>query len=91
LPTHLVDRDLPGVSRDQLAAAHRAATATARRLTEEGTPVRYIRSLFLPQEARCLCLFEALDAESVRRLNVTAQIPFTSICEALELNPPNSK
>jgi len=91
LPTYLVDRDLPGITRDQLAAAHRAATETARRFTAEGTPIRYIRSLFLPQEARCLCLFEALDAESVRSLNDTAQIPFTSISEALELNPPNLK
>jgi hypothetical protein len=91
LPTYLVDRDLPGISRDQLAAAHRAATETARRFTAEGTPIRYIRSLFLPQEARCLCLFEAVDAESVRCLNDTAQIPFTSISEALELNPPSLK
>jgi hypothetical protein len=91
LPTYLVDRDLPGITRDQLAAAHRAATETARRFTAEGRPVRYLRSLFLPQEARCLCLFEALDAESVRSLNDTAQIPFTSISEALELNPPNLK
>jgi hypothetical protein len=91
LPTYLVDRDLPGISRDQLAAAHRAATETARQFTAEGTPIRYIRSLFLPQEARCLCLFEAVDAESVRSLNDTAQIPFTSISEALELNPPNLK
>jgi hypothetical protein len=91
LPTYLVDRDLPGISRDQLAAANRAATETARQFTAEGTPIRYIRSLFLPQEARCLCLFEAVDAESVRSLNDTAQIPFTSISEALELNPPNLK
>jgi hypothetical protein len=47
--------------------------------------------LFLPQEARCLCLFEAVDAESVRSLNDTAQIPFTSVTEALELSPPNLK
>ena len=91
MPTYLVDRDLPGITRDQLAAAYRAATETARRFTAEGRPVRYLRSLFLPQEARCLCLFEALDAESVRSLNDTAQIPFTSISEALELSPPNLK
>jgi uncharacterized protein DUF4242 len=91
VPTYLVERDLPGMTRDQLAAAHRAAAETARRFTAAGRPVRYIRSLFLPHEARCLCLFEALDAESVRSLNNTAQIPFTSVSEALELNPPNLK
>ena len=89
MPTILVDRDLPGMTRDQLAAAHRAATETARRFTAAGKPVRYLRSLFLPQAARCLCLFEALDAECVRNLNDDAQIPFTSVTEALELSPPN--
>ena len=88
MPTYLVERDLPGMTRDQLAAAHRAAAEIARRFTAEGNPVRYIRSLFLPQEARCLCLFEARDAECVRSLNNTAQIPFTSVTEALELTPP---
>ena len=91
MTTFLVDRDLPGMTRDQLAAARRAAAETARRFTAEGKPVRYIRSLFLPQEARCLCLFEANDAECVRSLNDTAQIPFTSVTEALELSPPNLK
>jgi hypothetical protein len=91
VPTYLVDRDLPGITRDQLAAAHRAATETARRFTAAGKPVRYIRSVFLPQEARCLCLFEAPDAECVRSLNDAAQIPFTSVTEALELSPPTFK
>ena len=91
LRIYLVDRDVPGITRDQLAAAHRAATETARRFTAEGKPVRYLRSLFLPQEGRCLCLFEALDAECVRSLNDAAHIPFTSVTEALELYPPNPK
>ena len=88
MPTYLVDRDLPGMTQDQLAAARRAAAETARQFTAEGKPVRYIRSLFLPQEARCLCLFEALDADCVRSLNDIAQVPFTSVTEALELSPP---
>ena len=91
MSTYLVERDLLGMTRGQRAAAHRAAAETARRLTAAGNPVRYIRSLFLPLEARCLCLFEARDAKCVRRLNDTAQIPFTSVTEALELCPPNPK
>ncbi len=89
MPNYLVDRDLPGMSRDQLAAAHRAAADSALRFTAAGKPIRYIRSVFLPQQARCLCLFEAVDAESVRSLNDDAQIPFTTISEALELWPLN--
>ena len=89
MPIYLVDRDLPMITRDQLAAAHRAATETASRFTAEGEPVRYLRSVFLPHEGRCLCLFEARDAECVRSLNEVAQIPFTSVSEALELSPPD--
>jgi hypothetical protein len=82
---YLVDRDLPGVTVDQLAAAQRAAIAASNEFTAAGKPVRYIRSTFLPLEAHCLCLFEAADAELVAAVNEAAQIPFTRVSEALEL------
>ena len=84
---YLVDRDLPGMTVDQFAAAQRAAIETARRFTAEGRPVRYIRSTFIPGEARSLCLFEAADAEQVRMLNEAAHIPFTRMSEAVDLMP----
>jgi hypothetical protein len=84
---YLVDRDLPGVTIDQFAAAQRAALETARRFTAEGRPVRYIRSTFIPGEARSLCLFEAADAGQVRMLNEAAHIPFTRVSEAVDLTP----
>lgn len=82
---YLVDCDLPGVTLDQLAAAQRAAIATAQRFTAAGTPVRYIRSTFLPLEAHCLSLFEAPSADLVEAVNRAAQIPFTRVSEAFEL------
>jgi len=56
-------------------------------ITAQGKPVRYIRSVFLPQQARCLCLFEAPDAERVRNVNEAAQLPFTTVVEAVDLSP----
>ncbi len=88
---YLVERDLPGMTRDQLAAAQRALVQTASRFTAQGSPVRYVRSLFVPQQARCLCVFEAPDADVVRRLNEAIQMPFLSVTETLELTPPNSR
>ncbi|HEX9687929.1 MAG TPA: nickel-binding protein [Thermoanaerobaculia bacterium] len=41
---------------------------------------------FLDEE-RCMCLFEAPNAETVRELNETAKIPFTRIVEAQNLTP----
>jgi hypothetical protein len=83
---YLVDRDLPGMTIDQLAAAQRAAVSTAERFTAAGTPVRYIRSTFLPLEAKCMCLFEAASAALVEAVNEAAQIPFIRIREAIEIS-----
>jgi hypothetical protein len=56
-------------------------------MTSQGKPVRYIRSTFVPGDSRCMCLFEAPNAENVRELNETAKIPFTRIVEAEDLTP----
>jgi Protein of unknown function (DUF4242) len=47
--------------------------------------VRYVGSVYLPRRETCLCLFEATDAELVRRANETAQAPFSRIQEAVLL------
>ena len=84
---YMVDRDLPGVTMDQLAAAQKAAIDTGKQFTDEGKNVRYIRTTFVPGEAHCMCLFEADNADLVREVNEAAQIPFTRIVEALDLTP----
>lgn len=85
--TYMVDRNLPGVTMEQLAAAQKAAIETSKRFTTEGKAVRYIRSTFVPGEAHCMCLFEASNATLVREVNETAKIPFTRIVEANDLTP----
>ena len=87
MSVYMVDRNLPGIQMDQLAAAQKAAIETSDRFTAEGKPVRYIRTTFVPGEAHCMCLFEAENADHVREVNETAQIPFTRIVEALDLTP----
>ena len=87
MPVFMADRDLPGVTMDQLAAAQKAAIDTSARFTADGRPVKYLRSTFVPGEAHCMCLFEAQDAETVRAVNEAAKIPFTRIVEAADLTP----
>ena len=87
MPVYMVERDLKGVTMDQLAGAQKAAIETGKQMTAKGKNVRYIRSTFVPGEARCMCLFEAPDAGNVKELNETAKIPFTRIVEALDLTP----
>ena len=87
MAVYLVERELEGITMEQLGAAQKAAIETGQRLTAQGTPVRYLRSTFVPGDARCLCLFEAQSPAAVRQLNETAKIPFRSIVEALDLAP----
>ena len=87
MSVYMVDRELPGIEMEQLAAAQKAAIETSNRFTSEGKPVRYIRTTFVPGESHCMCLFEAANADLVREVNESAKIPFTRIVEALDLTP----
>ena len=46
----MVERDLKGISMEQLAAALKRAISSPQKLTEDGKQVRYIRSTFVPGE-----------------------------------------
>jgi hypothetical protein len=83
----MVDRDLPGVTLEQLAGAQRKAIETADEHRRRGVDVRYIRSMFVPSESHCMCLFEASDAQAVIDVNDEAQIPYTRVTEAMDLTP----
>ncbi len=87
MTVYMVERDLPGITTDQLAAAQKAAIEKGQEMTAEGKEVRYIRSIFVPGESKCMCMFEAANPEIVKQLNEEAQIPFTEIKEALDLTP----
>jgi hypothetical protein len=83
----LVNRDLPGVTVEQLAAAQRAAIESGEKFTQEGKPVRYIRSTFVPGDSHCMCLFKAESVQVVEEVNEVAGIPFTRVVEAMDLTP----
>lgn len=87
MSVYMVERSLPGIAMTDLAAAQKAAIATSRQFAENGTPVRYIRSTFVPDSGRCMCLFEASSSDAVRSVNETAKLPFDRIVEALDLAP----
>jgi len=87
MAVYIVERNLPGITMDQLAAAQKAAIETGQVFTANGKDVRYIRSIFVPGDSKCMCLFEAANPELVKEVNEAAQIPFTQIKEALDLTP----
>ena len=87
MPVFLVERSLQGITMEQLAAAQQRAIGTAAQMSAGGTPIRYLRSTFVPDSGRCMCLFEGAAARDVEDLNRTAQIPFDRVVPALDLTP----
>ncbi len=87
MTVYMVERELSGITMEQLGAAQKAAIETSQKFTSEGRAVRYIRSTFVPGDARCMCLFESDSQDLVKDVNETAGIPFTGIVEALDLTP----
>ena len=59
MTTYAVQRNLQGITMEQLAAAQQAAIQASKAACAQGDPVKYIRSNFYPSDQRCTCLFEA--------------------------------
>jgi hypothetical protein len=87
MAVYMVERDLPGITMEQLAGAQQAAIKKSKEFTAEGRPVRYIRTTFVPAEAKCMCLFEGPSAKLVEDVNKAANIPYVRVVEALDLTP----
>jgi hypothetical protein len=74
------------VARTDAAVVDRGAERARRaaeELTVEGTPVRVVRSVFVPDDETCLLLIEAASADVVRETARRAQLPFERLTETL--------
>lgn len=87
MTVYMVERNLKGIAMSDLGAAQKLAISASNEYAAKGTPMRYIRSTFTPEDGRCMCLFEASSAEDVKRLNDEAKLPFSRVVEALDLTP----
>jgi Protein of unknown function (DUF4242) len=54
----------------------------AEELTLEGTPVRYVRSIFVPEDETCFYLYEAASIDDVREVARRAELPLERITAA---------
>lgn len=59
------------------------ARLAAEELTREGTPVRYVHSIYVPEEETCFFLYQAVSADAVREAAQRAALPFERITEAV--------
>jgi hypothetical protein len=65
LARYLVEVRRPPAGSRELQAVAAAARDAADRLREEGMPVRFLRSLFVPEDESCFFLYEGPSAEAV--------------------------
>ncbi len=79
---HLVELHRPRDGCGELQAV--AARAAAEQLSTEGTPVRFLRSIFVPDDETCFHLFEGT-AAAVAEASSRAEIAFERIVESVDL------
>ena len=87
MTTFLVLRHLPGLTRDQYAAAQQAAIAAARQASADGRVVRHLGGFFIPGDGRAICIFCAESLTDVTTVNERAGVPFSEVVEAIQLRP----
>jgi hypothetical protein len=64
-----------------MRAAARGARLAAQELTLRGTPVRYKRSIFVPEDETCFLLYEAASPDAVRMAVARAHLASDRVAE----------
>lgn len=92
MPRYLAELYLSRADSSGLQAAATRARQAADVMTREGTPIRYMRAIFLGDDEVCFHLYEATSPDLVREASRRAAIPVERVTEALDIDldgPPN--
>ena len=79
----LIELYLPRTAVAAFACSARRARHAADELSRQGTPVRYLHSIFVPADEMCFHLYEADSPEGVREAARRAALPFERVSEAV--------
>jgi len=84
MPRYIIERSIPGLTREELMAAGRRSAAALMDLPD----IRWIRSYVSDAEGKIYCEYDAPSVEAVREHARRAGLPADRIAEiALEINP----
>jgi uncharacterized protein DUF4242 len=84
MPRYIIERSVPGLTREQLEAAGRRSVAVLADIPD----VRWIRSYVSEVEGKIYCEYDAPSIEAIREHARRAGLPADRISEvALEINP----
>jgi hypothetical protein len=84
MPRYLVEAYVPRSRAREARAVARNARAASEELAREGTPVRYVRMTYLPDDETCFHIFDAASQEAVGEACRRAGIGSGRIVPALE-------
>lgn len=80
---YLAELYVPRAGSDGLRDATRRARAAAKEMTDQGTAVRYLRSIFVPEDETYFLLYEADSASAVAEASARAGIEVERIVDAV--------
>ena len=84
MPRFIIERNVPGLSREELTAAGRRSVEVLSQMPD----VRWIRSYVSEAEGKIYCEYDAPSPEAIREHARRAGLPVDSISEvALEISP----
>jgi hypothetical protein len=84
MPRFVIERSVPGLTRDQLTEAGRRSVEVLTEMPD----VRWIRSYVSDVDGKIYCEYDAPSAEAIREHARRAGLPVDRISEiALEINP----
>jgi hypothetical protein len=83
---YLIELNVSPTDAAALALGAERLRRAAADLTHEGTPVRYLRTVFIPEYDTCFVLYEAASAQAVGAAAFRAGLPF----ERLTVTDPDS-
>jgi hypothetical protein len=85
VPTYLVERYWPGVTRELLLEALGRARRVMDEMSPGGMRIREVSCTLIPSEEVVFSVYEGPSAHAVRQLNERAGIPVSRIVEAVSV------
>jgi hypothetical protein len=87
--TFIVESYWPGVTADAFGKAVARAEGAAKQIAAEGTPVRHLDSILVPQDEAVFHLFEGYSAEVVEQVGRRARLRFARVVRCVRPEDPS--
>lgn len=83
MPEYLIELYVSQTDAELASTESRSVHEAAEQLAEQGTAVRYLRSIFVPAEETCFILVEADSADDVYSATRMANVPCNRVSRAV--------